>query len=158
MPPTRISSRWRPATLLILLALAAVAGAQVPIGPYGESNMFILNTNRVGFGDSGVVTLTGAPESVLPPAVFLSAAIPNPFNPRTTISFSVARPGPVELGIYDLRGRCLRRLVAEDLAAGRHTRQWDGRTDSDAAAPAGVYLIRLTDGSTVHARKITLVK
>lgn len=144
--------------VVCLLALAAAASAQAPPVPYGESNAFVLNTNRIGFGDSGIVILTSAHVTDLPAATALGSAVPNPFNPRTAISFTIASGGRVELGIYDLRGRCLRRLVAEDLGAGAHTRVWDGRTDAGEAVSAGVYLVRLASGDAIQSQKITLVK
>jgi hypothetical protein len=143
---------------ICLLALAEVASAQAALGPYGESNIFVLNTNRIGFGDSGIVILTSVPASDLLTETALGSAVPNPFNPRTAISFTIASPGRVELGIYDLRGRCLRGLVAEDLGAGVHTHGWDGRTDDGEAASAGVYLVRLASGGSTRLQKITLVK
>lgn len=144
--------------LACLLALAAAASAQAPPVPYGESNTFVLNTNRIGFGDAGIVILTSAPASDLPATTALRGATPNPFNPRTAISFTIASPGRVELGIFDLRGRCVRRLASENLDAGQHTRVWNGRTDDGEIAPAGIYLVRLAGGDGTHSQKITLVK
>jgi len=146
------------AAVACLLALAPGANAQPPSTPYGESNAFVLNTNRIGSGDSEVVILVNAPDNDLTVATGLRRATPNPFNPRTVISFTVASAGRVELGIFDLRCRCVRRLASEGLQAGQHTRVWDGRTDAGEAAPAGVYLVRLSSGDAIHSQKITLVK
>ena len=151
----------RPSSLAVaasLLVFAAAASAQAPAVPYGESSSFVLNTNRIGFGDSGVVMLVSAPEGDLQAVTALRGAIPNPFNPHTAISFTVAAEGRVELEIFDLRGRCLRQLVSDDLDAGEHTRVWNGRTDAGEAAPAGVYLVRLASGGATRTQKITLVK
>lgn len=146
------------AAVACLLTLASAARAQPPSVPYGESSAFVLNTNRIGFGDSDVVVLTNAQASDLASATALHGAVPNPFNPRTAICYTLASPVRVELGVYDLRGRCLRRLVVGDLAAGAHTAVWDGRTDAGEAAPAGVYLVRLACGDATQSQKITLVK
>ncbi|MFN2369699.1 MAG: M14 family zinc carboxypeptidase, partial [Candidatus Krumholzibacteriia bacterium] len=121
------------------------------------------SVNRDGFSfDDFAVTVTRAsavapvPDN-LPPALAV-AAWPNPFNPATTVSFAVPREGPVDLRIYDLRGRLVRNLTAERFAAGVHRRTWDGRDDGGAAAGSGVYfaLVRTVDGQAVA--KLMLVK
>lgn len=84
---------------------------------------------------------------------------PNPFNPRTTIGFSLATAGRVNLRIFDLDGRAVRTLIAdESLAARRHTRDWDGRDDGGRQVAAGVYFYRLETGERVATRRMTLVK
>ncbi len=84
---------------------------------------------------------------------------PNPFNPRTTLSFDLAQTGRVELGVYDLQGRRVRVLVSEMLPAGRHEVMWDGLDNRGRALSSGLYFARalLPDGSTA-ARKLTLVR
>ena len=78
---------------------------------------------------------------------------PNPFNPRTTISFEVARSGPVRLDIYDLRGRLVARLLDGETPAGAHSVVWDG-----PEAASGIYFARLTADGTTTARKMTLLR
>ena len=84
--------------------------------------------------------------------------MPNPFNPRITISFTVGIADQVDLNIYDLGGRLIKRLAGQDFEAGQHTRQWDGRDAKGSLMPAGVYLVRIQSGSTTDAKKIILVK
>ncbi len=81
-------------------------------------------------------------------------AHPNPFNPRTKISFGLARDGHVSLRVFDIRGRLVATLVNGRVAAGSHDVEFDG----DALA-SGVYLLRLRapDGLDV-TRRITLMK
>ena len=79
---------------------------------------------------------------------------PNPFNPRTTIEFSLTRAGQVRLSVFDLQGR----LVHETRAAGRHTVAWNGTDDRGQAVPAGTYLYRLDTGERVLSRTMVLVK
>ncbi|MCD4669665.1 MAG: right-handed parallel beta-helix repeat-containing protein, partial [Actinomycetia bacterium] len=52
---------------------------------------------------------------------------PNPFNPTTTIHYSIPTDSHVELSIYNIRGRLVRRLIDEPLEAGAHRIEWDGR-------------------------------
>jgi len=104
---------------------------------------------------------TGAPSGV-PDAPtggrLLEDPRPNPFNPRTEIVFTVPTAGPVAVGIYDLRGRCVRRLVDDLLAAGRHVRRWDGRDDAGRAMPSGVYFARMDAAGRTESVKLTLVR
>lgn len=99
------------------------------------------------------------PMSELPPAaVGLEQNRPNPFNPRTTIAFRVARPGPADLRIHDLAGRLVAVLHHGDLAAGRHEVTWDGLDDRGRAVASGTYVYRLVVGDRVVSRRMSLLK
>jgi cyclomaltodextrinase / maltogenic alpha-amylase / neopullulanase len=89
----------------------------------------------------------------LPGALALEANYPNPFAGRTALAFTVAVSGPVRLGVYDLLGREVARLVDGDLAAGRHTAAFDG-----TGLAAGVYLARLESDGEVATRRMVLVR
>lgn len=82
---------------------------------------------------------------------------PNPFNPRTELTYALPLPGPVELTIHDPAGRLLRALVAAPRFAGRHTAVWDGRDARGRGLPAGVYFARLRAGDHVESRKLMLL-
>ena len=105
---------------------------------------------RVGEGD-----VTAAPE--VGEARRLRAA-PNPFNPRTTLSFTVAAPGAADLAVYDLAGRRVRRLLHGAVASGTHRMTWDGLDDAGAALPSGVYLARLRVAGESSVERLTLVR
>jgi len=79
---------------------------------------------------------------------------PNPFNPSTTISFSIDRRGPVELTVFDVRGRRVDTLVDRPLDPGRHQVVWRG----DGRLPTGVYFYQLRAGAAVVRRKMVLSK
>jgi aminopeptidase N len=87
------------------------------------------------------------------------AAAPNPFNPSTSLTFSLSRPSAVELTIFDPRGRRVCDLLAgETLAAGPHAVRWDGRDAAGRAAAAGAYVARLRSDGAVVSQKLTLAK
>ncbi|MBK7671262.1 MAG: T9SS type A sorting domain-containing protein [bacterium] len=94
----------------------------------------------------------------LPSRVELAGAYPNPFNPATTIAFSLPGNLQVSLGIYDVQGRLVRALVDGVLPAGRHDIAWDGLDRTGRAVGSGTYLYRLQAGDLSATRKITLVK
>jgi hypothetical protein len=72
----------------------------------------------------------------------LSDAYPNPFNPRTSLRFSLSQPAEVCLEVYDLQGRRIRTLVRARQSAGTHVAVWNGRNQSGELVPSGVYLWR----------------
>jgi hypothetical protein len=81
-------------------------------------------------------------------------AAPNPFNPRTEFTFTLARQSDVRLTVLDARGREVATLAAQEMPAGGHAIPWDA---TDAAA--GVYVGRLVvDGRAAGACKVTIVK
>jgi ASPIC and UnbV/FG-GAP-like repeat/Right handed beta helix region len=88
----------------------------------------------------------------------LEQAFPNPFNPSTTIRFSVPESRQVSLCIYDVAGRLIKVLLDEHQEAGEHEAIWRGRDRSDRNVAAGVYFVRLQAGRFTQARTITLVK
>jgi hypothetical protein len=95
-----------------------------------------------------------------PPASRRAAvrAAPNPFNPQTTLHFSLPRAGPARLAVFDLRGRRVRTLVAGRLAAGEHAVRWNGRDGAGRAAPSGVYLVRLAADGMAASTRVLLAR
>ncbi|MCP4547995.1 MAG: hypothetical protein GY835_16140 [bacterium] len=84
---------------------------------------------------------------------------PNPFNPTTEITFSLAGRDQVSLNIFDSSGRQVRSLLAgETYPAGMSSVIWDGLDDAGDSVGSGIYLYRLRCGSTVDTRKMTLLK
>lgn len=88
----------------------------------------------------------------------LEAPWPNPFNPATTLTYTVGRESSVNLRIFDLQGRLVRTLVGETVPAGRHHVRWNGRDDGQRPVAAGVYLCRLDDGWQQRSRRLVLVR
>jgi photosystem II stability/assembly factor-like uncharacterized protein len=97
-------------------------------------------------------------ELVPPPRSRLFAAMPNPFNPRTTLRWELAKASRVRLDIFDVRGRRVRRLVDRDLPAGPHALGFDGRDDDGRTLASGVYYILLDTGERQLRGRITLIR
>ncbi len=87
---------------------------------------------------------------------------PNPFNPKTSISYVLAEAGNVKLSVIDLRGRVIRTLVNDHRSAGSHQVTWDAVDQAGKMASAGVYLCRIEftgpAGRVAELRKMTLLK
>jgi photosystem II stability/assembly factor-like uncharacterized protein len=97
-------------------------------------------------------------DTVAAPGRIALDAYPNPFNPSTTIRYSVPRAMPVRLVIYDVTGRLVRRLVDGIQDAGDRRVTWDGRDEHGSTVGSGVYVYRLDAGGTRVTRKVNLLK
>lgn len=83
--------------------------------------------------------------------------LPNPFNPVTTIAFSLDDAQRVSLGVYDVRGRLVRALLTrEEQAAGSHAVSWDGLDARGSRVPAGVYFYRVSAGSWSDTKRMVV--
>ena len=94
----------------------------------------------------------------LPLAFGLAHASPNPFNPATTLRFSLPAAGPATLKLYDVQGRLVRTLVDEHRAAGAHAVSWNGRDDTGRQVASGTYHARLIASDQISVRTLVLVK
>lgn len=103
-------------------------------------------------------------DTSIPPSGALHGfrSYPNPFNPVTTLSFTVAPGGrgvsPVRLEIFDTQGRWVRTLVDKRLPAGSYTRSWDGTSASGIPVGSGVFLCRLLVDGRAATGKLMLVR
>lgn len=144
--------------------------------PNAESDFYVFNeyagtTGTVGTGSQGsedgrwftklgwfrvkqVVPVDDTPAK----ATRLAQNVPNPFNPSTTIRFSLATRERATIAVYDAGGRLVRVLVDETRAAGDHDVQWDGRDAGGASVSSGVYFYRLAAGGVVESKKMVLLK
>jgi cytochrome c peroxidase len=84
---------------------------------------------------------------------------PNPAFSRTgtSIRFSLASEGDVDLTVFDVTGRAVKSLAKGTLPAGEHTVSWDGTSDAGTHMPAGVYMYRIKTGGLAAERKLILV-
>lgn len=93
-----------------------------------------------------------------PKEFVLNPNYPNPFNPRTTISFQLKSVQRTTIEIYDVFGRKVRTLISETLEAGAHKIIWDGKDDKGKKLTSGTYLLKFTLPSQIIQRKMTLLK
>jgi hypothetical protein len=95
----------------------------------------------------------------MPGALVLHESRPNPFGARgTAIHFETPASAPVELVVYDVRGRKIRVLEDAVLPAGAHTARWDGYDGAGTAVPNGLYFLRLEIPGQVSNRKLLLMR
>jgi len=98
-----------------------------------------------------------APGAPIAPIAALDAR-PNPFQRSTTITFSLAESGDVEVDVFAASGRRVRRLAGGLRGAGTHTVSWDGHDDNGLALSSGVYFYRVRGDGISETRKIVLTR
>ncbi|MBD3162903.1 MAG: hypothetical protein GF346_10860, partial [Candidatus Eisenbacteria bacterium] len=106
----------------------------------------------------GIADRSVEAEIVLPTQFRLGEARPNPFNPRTLISFDLPRSVDVTLSIYDASGRVVRTLVDEAMPAGSHGVEWDGTDNAGRSVSTGVFFYQMSAGEFVSQKRMTLLK
>jgi hypothetical protein len=155
--PMKIDANTFTAKILVSPAVTAV--------PLTVETNFLYKTND-SFPDSFTsnFTITGIaaePEDggLLPQKFQLHPNYPNPFNLGTRLAFDLPKRSKISLGIYDVMGRQIRVLIANEIfATGTHQIEWDGRTDDGAIAGSGVYFVRLQAADHQWVHKILLMK
>ena len=89
----------------------------------------------------------------------LNGNYPNPFNPTTIISFSVAKTSSlVNLEIYNLKGQKIKTLINEVLSVGSYSVIWNGTDENEKPVTSGVYLYKMKIGNYVSTKKMILMK
>lgn len=94
----------------------------------------------------------------VPASAPVLSAYPNPFNPRTTLSFELTRDSQVSVEVFDIQGRRVSMVETGHRPAGLHRVDWNGMDDNGRALPSGVYHAVLRLGNEAHTRKLTLVR
>lgn len=133
----------------------------ISVEPLHDYRFYALSIDQVGNMEtvrpalSTVSVISGvATESDELPLTFeLDAAYPNPFNPVTTITYTLPTRGEAQLMVFDPVGRQVAELVNADMLPGRHSVRWDA-----GALASGVYFYRLTHGGQVQTRPVVLLK
>ncbi len=96
----------------------------------------------------------GTPKSY----VLSISAYPNPFNPATTIRYTIPSRGRVTVSIYDTRGARVATIVDEEKPAGADTARWVGTNDSARGVSSGVYFARIEHNGATRTKKLVLLK
>lgn len=132
-------------------------------GALGEWNSEVSSSESYlidsGFWGSMYQKLLALDEELLLPDVFsVSSAYPNPFNPTTTIDFTLPAISDVKIIIYDILGREVFRYDRRSLEAGYYQFNWHGTDLTGRLVSSGVYIITITNNEKLFTRKITLLK
>jgi hypothetical protein len=94
----------------------------------------------------------------IPEVTSLNGNYPNPFNPVTTISFSLAKAQDVSLNVYNIKGQRVKTLLNGTSQAGRHSIVWNGTDENNCDVSSGIYFYRLKTMGESHIKKMSLIK
>ena len=121
-----------------------------PLGPLAPTNSIRI----VSSGEIPPPAPDADPSPTVVPASFvLNTGYPNPFNPATTISFSIPGHAHVQLRVFDVLGQLVQTLVDEEKEPGRYSVTWNA-----PGMPSGVYFCRMSAGDFVQTQKLVLAK
>lgn len=118
----------------------------------------ILQATNVALNDLAEPPVSIHEDTHSPAINKLSGNFPNPFNPSTTICFATDGKNPVEIVIYDLKGRQVRSLKLDTRSAGEHTLVFDGLDDQGNLLASGIYFYRMKSGAYSNTKKMILMK
>jgi hypothetical protein len=128
--------------------------AMMPMVIVYEINGLLWRTPGDTVGLGAIASAVDEPVYVGQPSSHLMARnYPNPFNPLTTISYSIPVAGDVQLKVFDITGREVATLVNSRQNAGSYAVAWDG-----SASASGIYLYRISVGNLSYAGRMVLMK
>jgi hypothetical protein len=90
--------------------------------------------------------------------VFGAHQYPNPFNPVTTIDYTMPRAGHLSIKVFDLKGRLVKILLDEQVVAGKGAVSWSGKDEQGAEVSSGVYFYRVQGPDRAIVEKMALIK
>ena len=93
-----------------------------------------------------------------PKVTKLNKNYPNPFNPETTISYSVKNAGHVSINIFNIKGQRINTLVNESKSAGNYSVVWKGLDNNNKKVASGIYFYRMKSGNYTSTKKMILMK
>jgi len=101
---------------------------------------------------------TAVEENNIPSGFSLSANYPNPFNPETTIAYTLPEASKVQITIYNVLGQHVKTLVNEFKPVGDYSVKWDVTNDDGVKLTSGVYIYRMQAGSFIESKKLMMMK
>ena len=97
-------------------------------------------------------------ENTVEPSWKLNNNFPNPFNPTTTISYSILKRGNVEVSVFDMQGRLVRNLLQTEQLPGEHQVIWDSRNENGAPVSSGAYFYQVRVDGISGTKQMILLK
>jgi len=113
------------------------------------------NIGRTGYQPVSYTTVEDNQVSDMP--VTLLRNYPNPFNPSTTIKFSLKKADKVTFAIYNIKGQKVKTLLNEPLSPGTHSTVWNGLNDNNHEVSSGIYFYKIRTSSYTSVKKMILM-
>ena len=115
---------------------------------YGDGDM---GTPGHAWDDTSTIAVIS--DNFQPEEIKLYPSYPNPFNPSTTISLSIANTALIKVSIYDVNGRLVDNLYDSIIAPGYHQLAWHA-----TSKPSGIYFVLLESDGQIKTQKLVLMK
>jgi hypothetical protein len=112
----------------------------------------------VSEGSQETLLFETAPVTTSRPTFALHPNHPNPFNPSTTISYTLPARGRVTVRVFGPDGALIRGLVNDTQSVGLHTATWNGRDDTGRSVASGIYFVQVRFGRSTKTQKLVLLK
>ena len=152
---------------MIDIPAMGVAGDEITAGYFDEGDVPVFKVLKQSTGQiielegdiptwetNGVFVLGRLAEMLpLPETFSMGNAYPNPFNPTTTIKFSLPIETKMSIDVYDIKGRFIETLIERNMLSGYHSIIWNASSYS-----SGIYFIKMQAGSYIRTQKLMLVK
>ncbi|MCE5250496.1 T9SS type A sorting domain-containing protein [bacterium] len=132
--------------------------SHAPDGSIAEIPFIIVDSNNNQWSYYLKIGVSSNENSAPHPIDILYGNFPNPFNPSTTITYSLAETRLTKLVIYNSLGQKVKTLLNESQEAGIHTIQWDGRNEFGQKVSSGIYLYQLISGSFIESNRMILLE
>jgi tetratricopeptide (TPR) repeat protein len=97
-------------------------------------------------------------EQIVSNDVIMTSNYPNPFNPSTTITFSIPETSRVRISVYNIKGQKVKELMNTEMTRGNHRLVWNGKDANNSNVASGIYFIKLESGGKTSIRKAMLMK
>ncbi|MCF7858240.1 MAG: T9SS type A sorting domain-containing protein [Candidatus Cloacimonetes bacterium] len=131
----------------------------VPTGTYTYNLTTVYDGGwESAFSPNEIVEHVTGDDILKPTVTELTGNYPNPFNPETTISFSLKEAGHVTINIYNLRGQLVKTLVNTELDNAYYEYVWDGKDNSGKSTSSGVYFYKMKAKNYNSTKKMILMK
>ncbi len=123
-----------------------------------ETNHFFLLGSIINGKTYGTVSdVNKSAEKLFVTDFYLFPNYPNPFNSNTKISFLLKRAANVQIAIYDINGKMIKRLTNRFYEKGRYFVLWNGTDQKQCRVSTGLYFCVMTTGRTIFKRKLILL-
>jgi hypothetical protein len=134
------------------------AGTRMDVGMWPFAHYFVTATDVAG-NEGRPAALDGSRSgSASVPRTLSVSAFPNPFNPQTTIRYTLPAAGRARVDVFDAAGAPVRTLVDREQTAGAFTTEWNGRNAAGRPAASGIYFARIEHNGVMRAYKLVMLK
>ncbi len=119
-----------------------------------DAFIFMLDDFQV-FGVNGTDNDTNVLSNL---SASLQGNYPNPFNPETSISYTMPQAGKVTIEVFNVKGQKVKSLINDQQIAGNHTLVWNGKDNNNKKVASGIYFYKMTTDNFQQTRKMILMK